>query len=55
MPVIALPFDALAAVEKIEAVLGRIRIREDKKVRRAQELIASRLNVKKVLARIGLA
>jgi BioD-like phosphotransacetylase family protein len=55
VPMITVPYDTLTTVEKLEAVLGRIRIREEKKVRRARELVASRLDVKKLLARIGMA
>ena len=34
----------MTTVEKLEAVLGRIRIREAPKVRRAQEILRERLN-----------
>jgi len=38
------PDDTLTTVEKVEAVLGRIRIREERKVARARQLIDAHLD-----------
>jgi BioD-like phosphotransacetylase family protein len=54
VPLISVRYDTLTTVEKLEAVLGRIRIREDRKVQRAQELLRSRLNYRRIVEKLGL-
>jgi BioD-like phosphotransacetylase family protein len=54
VPIILVHHDTLATVEKLESVLGRIRIREDRKVQRARELLRDRLNVRRIIEKVGL-
>jgi len=54
VPMISVNYDTLTTVEKLEAVLGRIRIREDRKVQRARELFRDRLNYRRVVEKLGL-
>jgi len=54
VPIIMVHHDTLATVEKLESVLGRIRIREDRKVQRARELLRDRLNVRRIIEKVGL-
>jgi hypothetical protein len=44
IPILVVPHDTLATVERLEAILGRIRIREERKVARACQLIDSHLD-----------
>jgi BioD-like phosphotransacetylase family protein len=44
IPILVVPDDTLTTVEKVEAVLGRIRIREERKVARARQLIDAHLD-----------
>ncbi len=44
----------LTTVEKLEAVLGRIRIREAKKVERARELLRDHLNYRRIIEKLGI-
>lgn len=53
-PMISVHFDTLATVEKLESVLGRIRIREERKVQRARELLRDRLNYRRILEKLEL-
>jgi BioD-like phosphotransacetylase family protein len=55
VPMISVHYDTLTTVEKLEAVLGRIRIREEKKVGRARELLRHRLNYRRIVEKLGLA
>src|SRR5512138_2157410 len=52
-PMVLVPYDTLTTVEKLEGVLGRIRIREAQKVKRAQELLRERLNTRRILQKLG--
>ena len=54
VPMISVHFDTLTTVEKLEAVLGRIRIREEQKVQRARELLRDRLNYRRIVEKLGL-
>ena len=54
VPIISVHFDTLTTVEKLEAVLGRIRIREEQKVQRARELLRDRLNYRRIVEKLGL-
>jgi uncharacterized protein len=54
VPLIIVRFDTLTTVEKLEAVLGRIRIREAKKVDRARELLRDRLNYRRIIEKLGI-
>jgi len=54
VPIVLVHHDTLATVEKLESVLGRIRIREDRKVQRARELLRDRLNVRRIIEKVGL-
>jgi BioD-like phosphotransacetylase family protein len=51
---ISVHFDTLTTVEKLESVLGRIRIREERKVQRARELLRDRLNYRRIVEKLGL-
>ena len=44
IPVLVVPYDTLSTVERLEGVLGRIRIREERKVARARQLIDAHLD-----------
>ena len=52
VPIVVVSHDTLTTVEKLEAVLGRIRIREAPKVRRAQELLRERLNHRRIIQKL---
>lgn len=54
VPLISVRYDTLTTVEKLEAVLGRIRIREAKKVERARELLRDRLNYRRIIEKLGI-
>jgi len=54
IPIVVVSYDTLTTVEKLEAVLGRIRIREAPKVRRAQELLRERLNYRRIIQKLDL-
>jgi hypothetical protein len=52
VPIVVVSHDTLTTVEKLESVLGRIRIRETPKVRRAQELLRERLNHRRIIQKL---
>jgi hypothetical protein len=54
VPIVVVPTDTLATVEKLEAVLGRIRIREAQKVKRAQEFLRDRLNYRRIIQKLDM-
>ena len=54
VPLLSVRYDTLSTVEKLEAVLGRIRIREAKKVERARELLRDRLNYRRIIEKLGV-
>jgi BioD-like phosphotransacetylase family protein len=54
VPLIAVRHDTLAAVERLEAVLGKVRIREDSKVERALELMRTHFDFGAFYARAGI-
>jgi hypothetical protein len=51
IPVLVVPHDTLTTVERLEGVLGRIRIREERKVARARQLIDTHLDYAALEAR----
>jgi BioD-like phosphotransacetylase family protein len=55
VPIISVKDDTLSAVERIEAVLGKSRIREERKVARALELIKEHFDFATFYARTGLS
>jgi BioD-like phosphotransacetylase family protein len=54
VPIVVVSHDTLTTVEKLESVLGRIRIREAPKVRRAQEVLRERLNHRRIIQKLDL-
>ncbi len=52
VPIVVVSHDTLTTVEKLESVLGRIRIREAPKVHRAQELLRQRLNHRRIIQKL---
>jgi len=54
VPIIVASYDTLTTVEKLEAVLGRIRIREAPKVKRAQEFMRDRLNYRHIIQKLDV-
>ncbi len=52
VPMILVRYDTLTTVEKLESVLGRIRIREAQKVARAQELLREHLNSRRIIQKL---
>jgi len=54
VPLIGVHSDTYATVQKLEEVLGRIRIREDRKVQRARELLRDRLKYRRIIEKLGL-
>jgi len=54
VPIVVVSYDTLTTVEKLQAVQGRIRIREAPKVRRAQELLRDRLNTRRIIQKLDL-
>ncbi len=54
VPIVVVSHDTLTTVEKLESVLGRIRIRETPKVRRAQELLRERLNSRRIIQKLDV-
>jgi hypothetical protein len=54
VPVISVREDTFATVEKIEAVLGKIRIREQKKVLKTREIVKKEFDLKRLLSDLGL-
>ncbi|MFA5027024.1 MAG: phosphotransacetylase family protein [Candidatus Methylomirabilota bacterium] len=54
VPIVCVAFDTLTTVEKLQAVMGKIRIREASKVRRTQDLLHDRLNSRRIIQKLGL-
>ena len=54
VPMISVHYDTLTTVEKLEGMLGRIRIREERKIQRARELLRDRLNFRRIIEKLGL-
>jgi BioD-like phosphotransacetylase family protein len=54
VPVISVREDTFATVEKIEAVLGKIRIREQKKVLKTKEIVKKEFDLKRLFKELGL-
>jgi len=54
-PIISVQDDTFATVQKIEAVLGKIRIREQKKVQKAKEIMESEFDLVRLLKELKLA
>lgn len=55
VPVLSVHDDTYTTVEKIEGVLGKIRIREQKKVLKTREIVGKEFDLKRFLKAIGLA
>ena len=55
VPIISLKDETLSAVERIEAVLGKVRIREESKVARALELMVKHFDFAAFYEKAGLA
>ncbi len=53
-PIIAVHYDTYSTVEKIEAVLGKIRIREQKKVTKSKEIVEKEFDYKRLLTELEL-
>ncbi|HLB25176.1 MAG TPA: phosphotransacetylase family protein [Nitrospirota bacterium] len=54
VPVISVKYDTLATVETLEAVLGKVRIREERKVARAMELMRTHFDYGAFYAKAGI-
>lgn len=54
VPVISTSEDTYTTVEKIESVLGKIRIREQKKVLKTKEIVGNEFDMNKLLSTLGL-
>ena len=54
VPIILVKADTLTTVERFEAVLGKVRIREDRKVARARELMAERFDFDTFYKKAGI-
>ncbi len=55
VPLLLAPHDTLATVERIEQVTGRLRVREEAKVRRARAVFGKHVDMERVRAVIGLS
>ncbi|KPJ62701.1 hypothetical protein AMK68_04615 [candidate division KD3-62 bacterium DG_56] len=55
VPLLLTRDDTLTTVERIERVLGRLRVREQKKIRRAMELANEHLDLLRLEEKLGLA
>ena len=55
VPMLLVAADTLSAVERIEAVVGKLRVRERVKVERARELLEKNLDFARLYAAIGIA
>lgn len=54
VPVISVPTDTFTTVEKIEALSGKMRIREKEKISRAEKMIKERFDLEGLLRALGL-
>lgn len=54
VPLLLAPHDTLATVARIEQVVGRVRTREDAKVRRARALFEKHVDMGRLRAAIGI-
>lgn len=54
VPIISVHDDTYSTVEKIEAVLGKIRIREQKKVQKTKEIIEQEFDIGRLLGDLGV-
>ena len=54
VPMILVAEDTLATVERIEDILGHLRIREEKKLLQAKALVEERVDLKRLYAALGL-
>lgn len=55
VPIILAKGDTFSTIETLENAIGKIRIREDIKVKRAREIISNHLNIKMLYEKIGLS
>lgn len=54
VPILVVPTDTLATVDKFESVLGHLSLRNKSKARRAKELIEEKLDLSKIMDRLGM-
>jgi len=54
VPLLLAPHDTLATVARIEQVTGRVRVREDAKVKRARALFQKHVDMERLTAAIGI-
>jgi BioD-like phosphotransacetylase family protein len=54
VPIVSVHDDTFTTVEKIEGVLGKIRIREQKKVLKTREIVGKEFDLKRFLKAVGL-
>ncbi len=54
VPIISVRDDTFTTVDKIEAVMGRFKIREPEKIERAREIVKKNVDVQGLLKKIGL-
>ncbi len=54
VPVISVQEDTFTTVDRIEAVMGRFKIREEEKVKRAVELVRKNIDIPRLLEKLGV-
>jgi BioD-like phosphotransacetylase family protein len=54
VPIVSVKADTFSAVDRIEKVMGRFKIREQEKLRRAKELVRNNVDIQGLLKKIGL-
>ncbi|RPI33033.1 MAG: hypothetical protein EHM54_11215 [Nitrospiraceae bacterium] len=54
VPILSVHDDTYSTVEKIEAVLGKIRIREQKKVIKTKEIVETEFDLKRLLEELKI-
>ena len=54
VPILSVQDDTFVTVDKIEAVLGKIRIREQKKVAKTKEIVGQELDLDGLLSQLGM-
>lgn len=54
VPVIVVDMDTLAAVEKTESLIGRVRVHEDKKLERIKKLVEEHINLNRLFSELGI-
>ncbi len=54
IPILLVKEDTLSTIEKVEGILGKLRVREEKKIKRAKELLKEYVDVNKIFKSIGI-